>query len=62
MCNDVNILARVQANMRRHDGQEDMATAAEIGDGNGLSFQIAERAYALGAHQLNATRVKTRND
>jgi inorganic pyrophosphatase len=37
-------------------------TAAEIGDGNGLSFQIAERADAVDADQFYATRMKTRQN
>jgi hypothetical protein len=62
MCNDVDILTGVQANMRRHDGQEDMATASQVGYGDGLSFQVTERADPVDADQLYATWMKTGQD
>src|SRR5688572_31936806 len=62
MGNDVDILTRVQTNMRRHDGQEDMATASQVGYGDGLSFQVAERADSVDADQLYATWMKTGQD
>ena len=62
MGNDVDIFTGVQANMRRHDGQEDMATASQFGYGDGLSFQVAERADPVGADQLYATWMKTGQD
>src|SRR5713226_2115448 len=44
--------------MRRHDRKEGMATATQVGYGDGLSLEVADRAYLLCSDQLDAAWVK----
>ena len=50
----VDILLRIQADILRHTGEEQMVGAPQLRDGDRLPLQVPDRSHPIGSEQLEA--------
>jgi hypothetical protein len=62
MDDPVDVLAWVHAHIGQNAGEEHVIGATQLGDGDGLPLQIANRADVVGPKQLEAADVGPRED
>jgi hypothetical protein len=62
MCDDVEVLAEVQAHIRHHAGEKDIPGGIQRGHGDDLPLQIADGADLARPEQFEAADVEPRQD
>lgn len=58
MADNVEVPPRIQAHVHRHDGEKGVAAASDVGHGDGLPFQVANRAHRGSPEQLDTAGVQ----
>src|SRR5438552_10605645 len=64
MYDELDVFARIHAQVRRHAGDDQVlhGSGSEFGEGHRLSLQVANRADSVGPEQLRATDVARSQD